>query len=139
MSGREHADLRLVFRDDGSVDLDLGGRDLELVSGIDNLVQALQMRLLVYRGELARLAHPRYGSRVHELIGEPLDRPNLELLRRYVRAALLADPRVASIERLDIRPLAAEPGAVSVSATVRPDPRKLVGPAFELGVILDVG
>jgi phage baseplate assembly protein W len=139
VSAREHVDLRLVFREDGNVDLDLGGQDLELVSGVDNLVQALQMRLLVYRGELTRLAHPRYGSRVHELIGEPLDRPNLELLRRYVRAALLADPRVASIERLDIRPLAGEPGSVSVSATVRPDPRKLVGPAFEFGVILDVG
>lgn len=139
MSTREHTDLRLVFRDDGSVDLDLGGPDLELTSGVDNLIQALQMRLLVYRGELGRLAHPRYGSRVHELIGEPLDRANLELLRRYVRAALLEDPRVAAIERLDIRPLVAEPGSVSVSATIRPDPRKLVGPAFEFGVILDVG
>jgi phage baseplate assembly protein W len=138
MSQRQHADLRLAFRDDGSVDLTLAGRDLDTVDGIDNLIQALEMRLLVSRGELARLSHPRYGSRVHELIGEPLDRPNLELLRRYVRRALLADPRVAAVRSLQIRLLGGESGAVDVLATIEPDPRKLVGPAFELGVILDV-
>lgn len=139
MSGRHHADLRLAFREDGSVDLALMGRDLGTVDSIDNLLQALKMRLLVSRGELGRLSHPRYGSRVHELIGEPLDRANLELLRRHVRQAILADPRVAAIRSLEIRPLRGEPGAVDVVAIIEPDPRKLVGPAFELGVILDVG
>lgn len=139
MSAPQHADVRLAFRDDGSVDLALAGRDLATAFGIDNLIQALKMRLLVSRGELARLAHPRYGSRVHELIGEPLDRQNLELLRRYVRQAILSDPRVAAIRSLEIRPLRGEPGAVDVLVMVEPDPRKLIGPAFELGVIVDVG
>ncbi|HLT37560.1 MAG TPA: GPW/gp25 family protein [Enhygromyxa sp.] len=139
MSAREHADLLVEFRDDGLVDLALRGHDLTSTSGRDNLVQALQLRLLTMRGELGRLGHPRYGSRVHELIGEPITRANLELLRRYVRAAILSDPRVAKIVSLEVRPLRAEPGAVDVTATIQPDPRKLIGPAFEFGVILDVG
>ncbi len=139
MSKREHADLRLKLRDDGTVDLALSGRDLDTTAGIDNLIQALQMRFLVYKGELARLSHPRYGSRVHELIGEPMDRANLGLLRRYVRQTILSDPRVGSIARLELRPLPHDPSAVEVDATIIPDGGKLLGPAFEFGVILDVG
>lgn len=142
-SPRDHADLELEFRDDGLVDLALSGTSLITTAGRDNLVQALKMRLLTMRGELGRLAHPRYGSRVHELIGElmtgALGRANLELLRRHVRATILSDPRVARIVTLEVRPLRGEPGAVDVYAIVEPDPRKLVGPAFEFGVILDVG
>lgn len=136
---RPHTDLRLQFRDDGLVDLQTRGRDLDTISGVDDLVQALKLRLSIARGELARLGHPGYGNRVHELVGELLSRPNLELLRRHVRRALLDDPRVASIERLEVRPIAAEPGAVDVYAVVVPEPRALLGPAFEFGVILDVG
>ena len=143
MSAKPHADLLLEFRDDGLVDLGLAGAGLLTTDGRDNLVQALKMRLLTARGELSRLAHPRYGSRVHELIGElmggPLGRANLELLRRYVRAAILADPRVAKIVTLEVAPLRDDPNAVNVYAIVEPDPRKLAGPAFEFGVILDVG
>ena len=139
MTAREHVDLALEFRDDGLVDLAASGNELRTTSGRDNLVQSLKMRLLVSRGELTGLAHPRYGTRVHELIGEPLTRPNLELLRRYVRATILSDPRVGKIVTLDIRRLRDEPSAVDVSAIIEPDPRKLVGPAFEFGVVLDVG
>ena len=82
-------DLRLLFRPNGEVDLALSRYDLETVDGRDNLAQALKMRLLVGAGELGALGHPRYGSRILELIGEPLDRANLELLRRFVRKALM--------------------------------------------------
>lgn len=68
-----------------------------------------------------------------------MNRRNLELLRRYVRAAILSDPRVAKIVELDITPLRDDPSAVDVYALVEPDPRKLLGPALEFGVILDVG
>src|SRR5947209_14155752 len=43
--------------------------DLQVVSGTDNLAQAVLMRLLTPRGELAALGHPEYGSRLHELVG----------------------------------------------------------------------
>lgn len=136
---RPHADLRVHFREDGLVDLQLRGRDLDTIDGLDNLVQALRLRLAIACGELARLGHPRFGNRVHELVGEPLSRPNLELLRRHVRRALLDDPRVAGLERLDVRVIESEPGSVDVYAVVIPEPRALLGPAFEFGVILDVG
>ncbi len=139
MTDRPHADLRLSFRDDGLVDLELRGRDLDTIDGLDNLVQALRLKLSIAVGELSALGHPRYGNRVHELVGEPLSRINLELLRRHVRRALLSDPRVVGLETLEVRPLAAEPGAVDVHAVVIPEPRALLGPAFEFGVILDVG
>lgn len=113
-------DLRLVFpRGEAGIDLALGLQDLETVSGLENLVQALTLRLLVDRGELAGLAHPRYGSRIRDLIGEPLDRPNLELLRRYVRQELLRDPRVEEVLQVAVTPHDARRDGVDVVARVR--------------------
>ena len=113
-------DLRLVFaRGSEGADLAAGLQDLETVEGLENLVQALTLRLLVDRGELAGLAHPRYGSRIRDLIGEPLDRANLELLRRYVRQDLLRDPRVEEVLQVSVTPHDARRDGVDVLARVR--------------------
>lgn len=113
-------DLRLVFaRGSEGADLAVGLQDLETVEGLENLVQALTLRLLVDRGELAGLAHPRYGSRIRDLIGEPLDRANLELLRRYVRQELLRDPRVEEVLQVSVTPHDARRDGVDVLARVR--------------------
>jgi phage baseplate assembly protein W len=113
-------DLRLVFaRGSEGADLAAGLQDLETVEGLENLVQALTLRLLVDRGELAGLAHPRYGSRIRDLIGEPLDRANLELLRRYVRQELLRDPRVEEVLQVSVTPHDARRDGVDVLARVR--------------------
>jgi phage baseplate assembly protein W len=128
-------DLRLVFRPTGEVDLSTGPRGLETVEGLDNLEQALVMRLLVGQGELAALTHPRYGSRVRELLGEPLDRPNLELLRRHVRKALEQDPRVEEVTQVHVAPRPGEPGVVEVHAVVRAGG----GGQVEVRVEVDVG
>lgn len=113
-------DLRLVFaRGSEGADLATGLQDLETVEGLENLVQALTLRLLVDRGELAGLAHPRYGSRIRDLIGEPLDRANLELLRRYVRQELLRDPRVEEVLQVSVTPHDARRDGVDVLARVR--------------------
>jgi phage baseplate assembly protein W len=128
-------DLRLVFLPDGTVDLAAGPVDLETVDGRDNLVQALLLRLLTAQGELQGLGHPRYGSRIRELIGEPMDGPNLELLRRYVRRTLLQDPRVDEVTRVDVKPRLGEPGVVAVEAAVRP----LSGAPLEVKMEIDVG
>lgn len=111
-------DLRLEFGDDGSVDLQWSGGRVETVGGGQNLIQALTMRLLVYRNEIAGLGHPRYGSRVRELIGRPLTRANLDLLRRHVRNALKQDPRVREVLSLHVTPRTDTPGAVDVAARV---------------------
>ncbi len=110
-------DLRVELREDGA-DLVWADEDFETCGGLDNLGQALTLRLLVHRGELTGLGHPRYGSRVHELIGEPLDRPNLGLLRRYVRKVLREDPRVDTLTSVRVQPHPAVPGAVEIFAEV---------------------
>src|SRR4051794_20865880 len=109
-------DLALRFGRDGEVDLNPAGEGT--VSGLDNLRQALTIRLLVDHGELAGLGHPNYGSRIRELLGERLDRANRELLRRYVRHALMQDPRVADVLEVSVVPHATQPNAVEVLAVV---------------------
>jgi phage baseplate assembly protein W len=110
-------DLRLVFQR-GAVDLDCVGGGLSTVSGLANLVQALSMRLLVDRGDLAGIGHPRYGSRIRDLIGEPNDRANRELIRRYVRRALIEDPRVQEVVEVVVNVPAGAPDSVEVRALV---------------------
>lgn len=127
-------DLRLVLLPGGGMDLAGGDAATGMVRGTDNLVQALTLRLLIGRGELAGLGHPRYGSQVRELLGETLDAANLELLRRYVRKALLQDPRVAEVASVVVRPRA-EPGTVEVRAVVR----AVEAGDIALQVVLDAG
>lgn len=129
-------DLRLVFANQGSemhADLASSGNSLEAVSGIDNLAQALTLRLLVDQGELSQLAHPRYGSRLRELLGVTLDRANLELMRRYVKQTLLSDPRVAEVVQVKVEIRPATLGIVDVEAIVQ----AVNGEATQIGVSLN--
>ncbi len=90
-------DLRLLERS-GDFDLtaDRAG-DLALAEGNDNIVQALTLRLLVRRGELALLGWPNYGSRLHELIGEPNNPRTHTVLMAHARAAVEQDARVKEV------------------------------------------
>lgn len=71
--------------------------DLALVAGRDNLGQAVLMRLLTPRGELAELAHPEYGSRLHELIGRQNTETTRNLVRLYILESLEQEPRIAKV------------------------------------------
>ena len=74
-----------------------GAGDLGLAQGNENIAQALTLRLRVRRGDLAPLGWPAYGSRLHELIGEPnIDRVHVRLMA-YARSAIEEDPRVAEV------------------------------------------
>ncbi len=76
--------------------------DLGTVHGPDAAVQALTLRLLVRRGELAPLGWPDYGSRLHELVGEP-DVPRTRLrLAQYAREAVADDWRVADVTEVTV-------------------------------------
>src|SRR5881394_1026881 len=44
--------------------------DLAMARGVENLQQALILRLLTPLGSLSDLGHAGYGSRLHELIGQ---------------------------------------------------------------------
>jgi len=105
------SDLRLDYTTGGGFfeDADVGAerhgtaRDLAIASGLDNLTQALVNRLKTRRGELAALGHPEYGSRHHELIGEPNVARTRNLIKLYVLQALRDEPRVERVVRADVR------------------------------------
>ena len=115
------ADLRLTEAID---ELDLkptGTDDLALVAGNDNIVQALLLRLMVRQGELAPLGWPTYGSRLHELIGEPnIARTHMKLMA-FAREAITQDPRVKQV--------------ADVSVQVRPGERSTVVLRMEIVLI----
>jgi phage baseplate assembly protein W len=71
--------------------------DLTMARGAENIIQALTMRLLVRKGELARLGWPNYGSRLHELIGEPNNQRTRTILMAHARTAIEQDPRVEQV------------------------------------------
>lgn len=113
-------DLAMVVDEKGVADVAFACEgDVSVVSGSDNLRQALALRILVGRGELRDVGHTRYGSHVPDLVGEPLDRTNLELLRRYVRLALKTDPRVTDVTQLVVRVREGTPGVVEIDAKVK--------------------
>jgi phage baseplate assembly protein W len=82
--------------------LDLVGAagDLDLVHGADTISQALRMRLVVRQGELAGIGWPDYGSRLHELIGEPNLARTQARAMTLARDAIEADPRVVKVSRI---------------------------------------
>ena len=127
-------DIRLM---DGAAGLDFSlegpagaSGDLGLVAGNDNAVQALTLRLRVRKGELANLGWPDYGSRLHELIGEPdLARTRLKA-QTFARDAVEADPRVQKVASVDVVSIPGERGllrlAMAVQLIDQPTPLDLV-------------
>jgi phage baseplate assembly protein W len=123
-------DLALVERA-GGVDLvDDGSGDLRLAAGNDTIVQALKLRLSVRRGELAPLGFADYGSRLHELVGEPNTRRTHLKLAAFARAAVEADPRVREVTDVRVRVLAGDRNTVQIALEVvlidAPTPLNLV-------------
>jgi phage baseplate assembly protein W len=105
-------DLRLDYAQHGGFyeDADLvtvktsqGRRDLALVDGIDNLTQSIANRLKTRKGELADLGHPDYGSRHHELLGQPNVDRTRNLVKLYVLEALRDEPRIEKVLRATVR------------------------------------
>ena len=80
----------LVSIADGTTELS----DLDILSGRQNLAQALILRLLTPRGSLAGLGHAAYGSRLAELLGEPKNDTTRALCRAYVLEVVAQEPRV---------------------------------------------
>jgi phage gp46-like protein len=92
--------------------------DLALAHGNDNIIQALTLALRVRKGELAALGWPDFGSRLHELIGEP-DLPRTRLkAQAYARSALEADPRVAEVVSVEVTSIPGERSVLRLAASV---------------------
>ena len=72
-------------------------RDVQLADGLANLEQALANRIKTRKGELSALGHPDYGSRHHELIGEPNVERTRHLIKLYVLQALRDEARIEQV------------------------------------------
>jgi len=108
-------------------------RDLEVAAGLDNLTQAIANRLKTRRGELGPLGHPDYGSRHHELIGEPNVPRTWNLVKLYVLQALRDEPRIEKVLAATVGPEHQPPrDTVRIELTVQllgaPTPVDLVVP-----------
>lgn len=94
------------------------GHDLAPVTGVENLQQALLLRFLTEVGELAHLGHPTYGSRLHELVGEPNTPTTRNRARLYALQALAEEPRVATVRSLTVTTAPEDRTRIDVRAAV---------------------
>jgi len=78
--------------------------DLNTIDGLENLAQAVMMRLLTPVGELASLGHPEYGSRLHELIGRENTQTTRNLIKLYILESLALEPRIAEMAAVRVAP-----------------------------------
>jgi phage baseplate assembly protein W len=113
--------LRLHFADARPVyTVDTDGRDLTLISGRENLGQAILMRILTPMGELAALAHPDYGCRLWDLIGRPNTATTRNLMKLHILEALALEPRVAKVLKVSVDDVPGTRGTVAIEIAVLP-------------------
>ena len=94
--------------------------DLAMLSGRDNLAQALLLRLLTPAGSLAGLGHSAYGSRLHLLIGESKNEALRNRCRAYVLEAVAQEPRVERAVAVEFDPQAETISDFQLILSVRP-------------------
>jgi phage baseplate assembly protein W len=111
--------------------------DVAVVEGVAAADQLFVNRLKTHKGELAPLGHPEYGSRHHELLGQPNVERTRALIKLHVLEALSHEPRIAKLRRCDVT-AAHEPArdvvriVIELDVVGEPNPRLLVVP-FDLG------
>ena len=96
------------------------GNDLEILSRVDNLSQALLLRFLTEVGELTLLGHPDYGSRLFELVGELNNETNRNRAKLFVLEALQAEPRVKEVRSVLVTQNRADRTRMDISISLRP-------------------
>lgn len=117
-------------------------RDLAVVHRTAAADQLLANRLKTQKGELAALGHPEYGSRHHELIGEPNTERTRSMVKAHVLEALSHEPRIEKVLRCDVTAAHRPPrDVVRIELEVRLHrdavPRNLVVPFSLLGPVGD--
>ena len=101
-----------------------GGRvvrvpDLSVSSNLDNLRQAIEIRLLTPKGELAALGHADYGSRLPDLIGQPNTETNRNLAKLYVIEALKQERRIEKIVSVEVTPAPSQRQLIKIFLQVK--------------------
>jgi phage baseplate assembly protein W len=95
-------------------------RDVSRSSGRDNLRQAIEIRLLTPKGELAALGHPDYGSRLPELVGQPNTETTRNLAKLFVIEALKQERRIQKIVSVDVSAAPGERQRIRILLSVLP-------------------
>ncbi|MDZ8055389.1 MAG: GPW/gp25 family protein [Aulosira sp. ZfuVER01] len=94
--------------------------DLDLLSGAENLIQALLLRFLTPVGELALLGHPDYGSRLFELLGERNTETNRNRAKLFVLQALAQEPRVKQVISVKVTQNRSRPTQMDIQVSLIP-------------------
>lgn len=108
--------------------------DLAVAGGTQGIAQAIVLRLMTERGELSNLGHPSYGSRHHELIGEPNTPTNRERIKLFILDALREERRIERVLAVEVRVPEGRQNRDRVHVTLslllrgEPDPLNLVVP-----------
>ena len=85
----------------------------------DNLQQSIINRVMTKRGELNELGHPEYGSRHHDMIGEPNTESNRNLIKFHILECLSHEPRIERILRTQIKTDIANRGLVQIYLEIK--------------------
>jgi phage baseplate assembly protein W len=116
-------DLKLQFDELGielGVDLAAAKGDFETVSDEQNLVQAIIHRLTTEEGELYDIGHADYGSRLHEVVGEPNNARTREMLKNLVNDCLAEEPRILDVTDIKVTPNPYDLNRLDIEITVLP-------------------
>lgn len=110
--------------------------DLGVMTGRENLAQALILRLLTPRGSLSALGHAAYGSQLHRLIGQRKTEELRNLCRAYVLEVVAQEPRIEdTVVALEFDPRAERADSFVFTLSVKPkDGGQPVGLTLEFGV-----
>jgi len=112
-------DLRLQFDELGG-DLTATKGDFETVSDESNLVQAIIHRLTTEEGELYDVGHAGYGSRLHELVGEPNNARTRERVKNLINECLAEEPRILKVTDITVTPNQYDLNRLDIEITVLP-------------------
>jgi phage baseplate assembly protein W len=110
-------------------------RDIAVVQGGDSADQMLINRIKTHRGELTPLGHPEYGSRHHQLIGEPNVDRTRHLIKLYILEALSHEPRIEKVLSCTVKPAHDPPRdlvriVIDLKLIDEDEPRNLVVPFY---------
>lgn len=77
-----------------------GSGDMELVNGLANARQSIYNQILTEKGTYPSI-DSEYGSEIYEALGEDFEDATVEALQVYIKNALLENPRVNEITRIE--------------------------------------
>ena len=97
-------DLMITDYDSFGADLYISrDGDIQAVSDLMNIAQAIMHRLRTIKGELAELGHPDYGSTILDFIGQPNNSVTRSRLRLAIRDTIRQEQRVKELVSIEVK------------------------------------